>query len=609
MAITQNNFTGDGSTVLFSFTFPYLDESHIKVSLNGSDTILYTLANATTIQMNTAPANGVAIRIYRNTDSSSLEAQFFSGSSIRAQDLNDNFTQILFKTQETENFAASTDSSAIAGTAAGAVSTANTALSVANTANTTANGIAATANTALSNSTAAVTTANAANALAAAAVPPGVGAIVNADINASAGIVDTKLATIATAGKVSNSATTATDANTASAIVARSAAGNFNITSINNGPLAGMRNAAINGNFDIWQRGTTTTGTVGVNERFYVADRWASGISLPSSNSPSGTFTVSQRNCTSTEFSYFNASFYQRLSTNNINVGTVILNNLVSDASSILAIQGIENAFSVLGKTVTLSFWARASTATKIVSEQQIHSSTAQLWTPTICKTFDLTTTWQKFTHTYTLPTYSQVIAAGYNPSTVDATLTNPTYTPIGEAATLPLVDWLFQIDIKTAWSLGTWRSHGNAYSGSRPSGFEGTQQTLAEMQSMNNSFIANGYYDIAQIQLELGPVATPFERRPIGTELALCQRYYEVLTAYVIANAGAAGQAIGYGISFVVPKRAAPSLNEANVTESSNVGALNIELIDTRAFRYRCTTNSSGTVVRSANVNATAEL
>ena len=53
------------------------------------------------------------------------------------------------------------------------------------------------------------------------------GVIVNADVNASAAIVDTKLATIATAGKVSNSATTATSANTASAIVARDASGNF----------------------------------------------------------------------------------------------------------------------------------------------------------------------------------------------------------------------------------------------------------------------------------------------------------------------------------------------------------------------------------------------
>jgi hypothetical protein len=53
------------------------------------------------------------------------------------------------------------------------------------------------------------------------------GTILNADINASAGIADTKLATISTASKVSNSATTAASANTASAIVARDASGNF----------------------------------------------------------------------------------------------------------------------------------------------------------------------------------------------------------------------------------------------------------------------------------------------------------------------------------------------------------------------------------------------
>ena len=51
--------------------------------------------------------------------------------------------------------------------------------------------------------------------------------LVNADIASAAGIVDTKLATISTASKVSNSATTAASANTASAIVARDASGNF----------------------------------------------------------------------------------------------------------------------------------------------------------------------------------------------------------------------------------------------------------------------------------------------------------------------------------------------------------------------------------------------
>ena len=56
--------------------------------------------------------------------------------------------------------------------------------------------------------------------------------IVNADVSATAGIVDTKLATISTAGKVLNSATTATNANTASAIVARDASGNFSAGTI-----------------------------------------------------------------------------------------------------------------------------------------------------------------------------------------------------------------------------------------------------------------------------------------------------------------------------------------------------------------------------------------
>jgi len=79
------------------------------------------------------------------------------------------------------------------------------------------------------------------------------GVIVNADINASAGIVDTKLATIATAGKVSNSATTATNANTASAIVARDASGNFS---------AGTITASLTGNASTVTTNANLTGDV-----------------------------------------------------------------------------------------------------------------------------------------------------------------------------------------------------------------------------------------------------------------------------------------------------------------------------------------------------------
>ena len=66
------------------------------------------------------------------------------------------------------------------------------------------------------------------------------GTIVNADISSSAAIADTKLATIITSGKVANSATTATDANTANAIVSRDASGNFtaNLITVNTTPTS-----------------------------------------------------------------------------------------------------------------------------------------------------------------------------------------------------------------------------------------------------------------------------------------------------------------------------------------------------------------------------------
>ena len=100
MAVTQNTYTGNGTTTNYSFTFPYLETTDIKVSLNGTLTTAYTLANATTVSFNTAPANGAAIRIYRDTDDAALAATFYPGSAIRAVDLNDNFTQNLYSTQE-----------------------------------------------------------------------------------------------------------------------------------------------------------------------------------------------------------------------------------------------------------------------------------------------------------------------------------------------------------------------------------------------------------------------------------------------------------------------------------------------------------------------------
>jgi hypothetical protein len=96
------------------------------------------------------------------------------------------------------------------------------------------------------------------------------------------------------------------------------------------------------------------------------------------------------------------------------------------------------------------------------------------------------------------------------------------------------------------------------------------------------------GTYDVADVQLEEGSVATPFERRPIGVELALCQRYYQksypqatvpgtsiLSSAGLQSSFGTAGTGIVGGVTvFPVVMRAGPTLtvydnagNSARVT------------------------------------------
>ena len=103
MATTENLFTGDGSTTNYSFTFEYIDRSDVKADVAGVTTTDFTFANATTLSFNTAPTNGAEIRIYRDTDLDTLKATFFAGSAIKAEDLNNNFTQNNFAVQEIKN--------------------------------------------------------------------------------------------------------------------------------------------------------------------------------------------------------------------------------------------------------------------------------------------------------------------------------------------------------------------------------------------------------------------------------------------------------------------------------------------------------------------------
>ena len=70
----------------------------------------------------------------------------------------------------------------------------------------------------------------------------------------------------------------------------------------------------------------------------------------------------------------------------------------------------------------------------------------------------------------------------------------------------------------------------------------------------------------ISDFQLEVGSVATPFEHRPYGMELALCQRYYTSLAKGQIFHATGLTSGVTVGLSHQVSMRTPPSISTSIV-------------------------------------------
>ena len=224
------------------------------------------------------------------------------------------------------------------------------------------------------------------------------------------------------------------------------------------GKYSGFKNYIINGNFDVWQYGTSQTVS-----GYGSDDRWG--------NANNGsTKTHSQITCTDTERALFNASKFSR----------TVVSSVVGASNFVLKQQAIEDITKLAGQTVTLSFWAKADSS-KNIEVQMIQTFGSGGSPSTFLNTIgqqlvSLTSTWQKKTITITVP------------SIIGKTL--------GTDGVHTTASWLrFTFDAV--------------------SGYEGS--TVGQQ---------SGTFDIAQVQLEEGSVATTFENRPYGLELSLCQRY-----------------------------------------------------------------------------------
>jgi hypothetical protein len=104
---------------------------------------------------------------------------------------------------------------------------------------------------------------------------------------------------------------------------------------------------------------------------------------------------------------------------------------------------------------------------------------------------------------------------------------------------------------------------------------FSGTAGAWAGSQIMSTTGAVSvvgtsgATFFITGVQLEAGSVATPFERRPYGTELALCQRYFEVLNSRLLGSFSSSTSNVMW--SFKATKRATPTMTIVSSTGSVN--------------------------------------
>jgi hypothetical protein len=172
-----------------------------------------------------------------------------------------------------------------------------------------------------------------------------------------------------------------------------------------------------------------------------------------------------------------------------------------SGATFVCITQKIEGVRSFAGKKITISLWAKSTTSINVFG------------------------------------TLQQVFGTGGSPSSVVQT-NMPTQS------------------ISTSWQRYSWTIDLPSVSGKTIGTNNDDYLNVLIALPVNVIFT----FDLAQVQVEEGQRATPFEVRPYPVELQLCMRYYEVGHSYVETNYNATSPSVF--TTFSVVKRATPSIS-----------------------------------------------
>jgi hypothetical protein len=282
------------------------------------------------------------------------------------------------------------------------------------------------------------------------------------------------------------------------------------VANLNGGQLAGTRNRIINGDFSVAQRGTSFVSAAN-NDDAYTLDRW---------------YILSDGNDA--------IDVTQEASTVPTNQKYAIALDVETVNKKFGIAQIIENVNCVglTGGNVTLSFKAKVSSTTKLDNVK----AAIVAWSGTAdTVTSDIISAWG---------------AEGTNPTLI----ANATYenTPANLNVTTSYATYSLSANIDTA----------------------STSNIIVFIWSDVTDTTAGDFLYITDVQLEPGTVATPFERRSYGQELALCQRYYYQTSQQndFYGRAGTVSATTYHPIihEFPVIMRIAPNFSAAGATFTS---------------------------------------
>jgi len=274
---------------------------------------------------------------------------------------------------------------------------------------------------------------------------------------------------------------------------------------------AGRRNLIINGGFSIAQRSTSAVTGSG----YTTVDRWIF---------PNSEITT------------------QQVANDRVPYPDKMLKVTAGSSGYGIIRQSVENASTLAGQSVTLSFWAKTSDATSFRVE------------------------------------FQQIFGSGGS----------GTVTPFNDNDywKVPNDGWNFySITLDLPSTLG--KTHGSG--------------SLLSVLFGPNSGAANNIVYYSEVQLELGKVATPFEHRSYGEELALCQRYFQahisgdLYTGFGFAHGSSTTDVEIFGYRYLIPMRSAPTLSASAAghfsirTSSNNIAATPDAIVINRPGTQMC--------------------